>query len=719
LNSLPNPNVPDKNKDEAYHKQALISICGNALTSGYIANCSAIDENYKYYNNLQNSADKFRYLQESDTGETYPATWFSLNQIRSKLRVVVGELMQRGYNFNVKAINKEAKSRKIKAMEEMRVDMRLQPIAAQLSEYSGLPLAEQGPMPEDDEELEKFYDRDYRELAELIIYYSLKFLANRNYWNIERKAAFLDVLIAGKCIIKNEIVGGMPIARRVDPRDCFHDPHATDDLLRDATYWGERRYMSLADAAERYGLGLDELKNLAVNYDDWVKGRGQRNSLSFSFPQEYSGLDWFKSDGGSIRVLVLEACWQDTKDINQKVWIDKYGNEQRKPTRSQKSKEGDFEVQKKRVKVWRTATLIGGTILRRWGLVPNQQRDTSLERLQDVEPPYVGLTPDYTDNTVVSIVDQVKSLQNLKDIFAYNMQTVVSVAGVPGFVYDVAQAPKDWTPEQVVYYLKKTGIAFINSKQSGAPAQFNQFQRIDLSLSASISKYLELIAWCDNQIDLISGINDARQGVIQGASQAVGVTRAALLQSNMTTAPLFGLFDIFCSRVWNQQARLVKIAWKNKAKFAPIIGDIGFDFLKKDIDLVDDFAVFVEATPQLLDDVTTFQQLIMAGLSSGSISLLNALTLMREKDVTIGIEKLRKVIEEAEEKALAQQQAMMQQQEVIKAQNQQNMLRANQMSQQAALENQFKVQQLKGQQAVQQELLTQRGNLLEKTVENT
>jgi D-ribose pyranose/furanose isomerase RbsD len=377
----------------------------------------------------------------------------------------------------------------------------------------------------------------------------------------------------------------------------------------------------------------------------------------------------------------------------------------------------EFEIEKKRIKIWRQGTLVGGTILKKWGIMPNQQKDNSLELLHEAEPPYVGLIPDYVDGVAVSIVDQIKSLQNLKDIFAYNMQNVVAVAGVPGFVYDVAQAPKDWEPEQVVYYLKKTGIAFINSKQNGTPAQFNQFQRIDLSLSQSVDKYLSLINWCDSQIDLISGINEARQGVVQGASQAVGVTRSALLQSNMTTAPLFGLFDIFCSRVWNQQARLVKMTWAKKAKYAPIIGDVGVNFLKEDVDLVDDFAIFVESTPKMLDDVAQFQQLIMTALNAGKLDFLQAMTLLKEKDVFIGIEKFRKMSEDAEEKAMQQQQQLMEQQEMMKQEGQQRMLEANQMSQQASLQNQQALQQMKGQQAVQQELLSQRGEFLKETID--
>jgi len=173
---------------------------------------------------------------------------------------------------------------------------------------------------------------------------------------------------------------------------------------------------------------------------------------------------------------------------------------------------------------------------------------------------------------------------------------------------------------------------------------------------------------------------------------------------------------LFCSRVWNQQARLVKITWANKNKYAPIIGDVGVDFLKQDLDLVDDFAVFIESKPELLDNIAQFQQLVMAALQSGSLDLLQALTLLKEKDVVIGMEKLRRMMDEQQDKQMQQQQQMMMQQEALRAENQQRMLEANQMSQQASLQNQQSLQQMKGEQAIKEELVRQRGELLKETV---
>src|SRR5690606_23854152 len=115
----------------------------------------------------------------------------------------------------------------------------------------------------------------------------------------------------------------------------------------------------------------------------------------------------------------------------------------------------------------------------------------------------------------------------------------------------------------------------------------------------------------------------------QGASQAVGVTRSALLQSSLITAPLFNLFDEFSTRVWNYQAKLVKIAFpENPERFAPIIGDVAIDFLTNDVHLdLNDYGVYVTVTPALLDDLNSFQQIVMSALQAGAVDFKSALVL--------------------------------------------------------------------------------------------
>jgi hypothetical protein len=220
----------------------------------------------------------------------------------------------------------------------------------------------------------------------------------------------------------------------------------------------------------------------------------------------------------------------------------------------------------------------------------------------------------------------------------------------------------------------------------------------------------------DMEMDAVSGINEARQGTIQGASQLASVTQSSLLQSSLTTAAYFKLFEQFSTNVWNQIARLVKIAWAGKERFAAIIGDSGVNFLKEDIGLdLNDYAVFVQETPRLLDDLTSFHQIVMAGVQSGEVKLADALGLLMEKDVKTGILKFEKITRKREQEKMAQQaaqeQQLLAQQQQGQMAAQQKMAEFNQQTADRAAQTAQQTQQAKNQGAITQTLVKGRIDL--------
>ena len=163
---------------------------------------------------------------------------------------------------------------------------------------------------------------------------------------------------------------------------------------------------------------MEELKEASQNYSEFIKYNAKaqsvrRNKLDIEFPSiAGSGLNWFEDTNTGLRVLVLEACWVDYKTIKNKISEDNYGTEHFKEiSDASQDKEG---VVSKRVKVWRTGTLIGGTKLVNWGMVKNQPRD--VDNLSETYPPYCAFIPHFVNGRAVSIVEQLQSLQNLKDI---------------------------------------------------------------------------------------------------------------------------------------------------------------------------------------------------------------------------------------------------------------------------------------------------------------
>jgi len=449
----------------------------------------------------------------------------------------------------------------------------------------------------------------------------------------------------------------------------------------------------MPEAIEHYALTKEEIELIKNS----TKSDANLTNSVTSFNQDFiSSKDnqilYYKQEAGELRVLVVTGYWADTKSYNHKISKDQYGTEHIK--RVQDTEKGD-NIEKRRIKIWRKGTIVGGRVLKDWGEMENQPRDR--DNLCETYPPYVACIPFYMNGVGVSIVQLLKPLQDLKDITMYNISLAMSRAGAKGFVYDLAQLPDDMSIEQVIKYLKVVGIGLIDSKKDGLPSNFNQFQQFDMSISESVNQYIGIMNMIDAEMDAISGINEARQGVSQGASQAVGVTQSLLLQSNLSTAPLEKLYRIFASRCFSRQAKLVKIAWAGKEKFAPIIGDVGVDFLKDDLDLdLQDYGVFVEEIPPLIDDLNSFRQFVMAALQSGNLEFIDALELMQEKDLKIATKKYRKAVQAKQDRDMQHEQEMQAQQAEQQAQLQQSQAQMDAQTQQQALQAQQNAEQLKG-----------------------
>ena len=669
------PDLNTKNKNEEWHKQYVQAIVKNSINASYDLFNSSVTELYNYYNGTQSSED-WKFLQESEDGDVLPAKWINYNRIRTKVNLLLGEMAEKGFEIVSKSVNSGSKSRKLEEKRALLTQVKINKDLQELEAGLPLPISEPN-IPESEEEVEDYFEYEYVDIFEKIMSQAIKFCGER--YNLEslRMELFRDIVVAMRCFVKSEIDGDIPKLRRIDPRNMVFDSTAEDPFLSDSTFFGEVNYMSIADVAEKYDISKDELKELYEN----SKGHNALGSRTSTFElNNGTTVSAFRSEGDELKVLVFNAVWQDVKPFNYKESKDKYGNEHLKLLGSKEEKDKEnSKVTKKNIKIWRKGTLIANTIIKEWGEVENSPRQ--IDDISHTPCPYIGVIPGWINQKSVSIVEQLQGLQDLKNIAFYNIQLAMARAGGAGFIYDISQIPEGWAPEEVIKYLKNTGIAFIDSKADGTQNTFNQFSKIDLSLSPSIQYYLEISRILDQEMDSVSGINEAREGTIASASQTVGVTQSALIQSNLKTRMLYSYFDSFMNSALNHQAGLVKIAWANKEVFAPIIGDIGVDFLSNDIDVdLQDYAIFIEYIPSILRDQQSLQGLVMAAMQSQQISLIDAMKILREKDIVMAINKFEKSIMRREKQQQAAMMAQQQQEHQFQAQQQQAQIAAQEAS---------------------------------------
>lgn len=682
------PRLDSKEKGLKYHEAFGRAIINHCINDSYANDYRLWEECYNFLENGTNG-DLTQHLQKNEDGTQNNAYWISLNGVPAKIDLLLGELEARGYEIKVKALNKEAISRKLEEKERLRVERRLQPVMQEIEAQTGMPTSPDEYIPQTEKELDEYIDLNFKDKAEIIMESALKYLAKKNGWDEERRLLFRDVLATGRCFVRNEIVKGVPRARRVSPLQMVVDPSCKTDTLEDATYFGEIEYMSIASAAERYNLSEDEIQQVYTSYNQWMTagaGTAQNSADSYAFRTIANNrLKWFKEIDGQLRVLVIRAVWDDYKILQHKNEVnEKYGTEHLQEITDKVRNRDASKIITNKMEVWRQCTIIGGKIVREAGECVNQAR--SLNDLEVAEPPYKGWIPNFATGRGVSKVEQMASIQLMKDITMYNMSVAMTRAGAKGMSFDLAKVPAGWSPEQVMKYMRVFGVMFFNSKEAQFQVgQGDGFKEFDMTLSDSIAQYLEIMRFHDNEMDKISGVSPERQGVLPGSSTSPTAQQSALTQSNLITAPYYNGFMRFNERVLNQQAKLAAIVFAHSPElFAPIIGDTGVDFLKEHLDLeLQEYGAFVSAMPPMFADRRYLEGALNIVLQGDPTFVNDYLAIMMEQDLSVAVRKfqrksaLRKIYAEQQAQAQAQQeQALQERVAALEAQSQQQALQA-------------------------------------------
>lgn len=688
--TLPELNLPDKEKDEIWHKDYAVSIANRVWDGAYDYWNDRIDENFNFFDGRE-SLDKYDFITENENGDSLPAIYTRFNKVRTLIKSLTGELEVAGYTVDVCGINKEFKVSKLDLRNEVIAQIHTMADMMELQMNSGLPTAEPLPegMPQTEKEVDEWFQKGYKTKEEKAIKAILKALAEKYNWEALRVTLFRDVLIAGYCVAKTEIINGLPKYRRIHPKTFIYDTSCEDEFMLDSTYRGEVRWMSMADAAATYNLTLEERKQIEDSY----------NSLPYNVRGRYR---WYDSN----KVAVVYAEWEDVKKKKAKKSVDKYGNVHYKRVDERKNKGKDIVTRE--YKIIRKCTVLGGEIVRDWGEDENMIR--SVDDITDTQSSYTIFSPSYGNGNMVSEVDQIKGIQEQKNIALYHVQRALAISGSRGFAFDVSQLPDGWEVEDAMAQLKSSGVMFYNSFEDGIQKPNSPVHEMDLSLNNSIMTYINLAQYYDQEMNAITGITPERQGVVNAGSKAA-VTNAAIYQSNVMTTHLFSGFHKFCSMVFTKLAGLAKIvASENEEYFSQLAGDDVWFFLQQGVDLAsNDMAVFIKERPKMLNDSQAFNEMIRVMVSSGQLDPVSAFRLQQEEDIDYAIDKLEKM--QAEKAAIEHQRQMEAQAQAEQMRQQGEMQKMQQEQAHTAAQEQAKAQRIDQTQAYQNQYRQQQAQL--------
>lgn len=705
--------VADSKKDEAWHRAyagALLRWIGNQNID-----LLAMQASMNYYNGTQGT-EAYRFLQRSEDGSALPAPFVNYNFVKTMVDQLVGEMSKKGVAQSVVALNKEAYSRKQEKRRQFIIATKLRPFFEAIqaetgvdlgaAEFSTSPLEPAIPIPDSLEEIDDYFQRNFKETSEIVLQRVLDAYWVRNKWERLFPQVFRNVPIMGRTFVKVENVNGEPFIRKVDPRCVVFDPNCNDDFLGGAQWIAEVRMVGLSDLAAQYNLSPENIRKLETTSSPLTSNNMLLNAWNWGRASTWN--DRY-NDGRSV--MVLEAQWYDTKEIRFELVYDELGlpvvremeddpdtleNKDRYEEVSELEVEAEVDRRdeiivsgdeeaievmqeektkfiRRRIRIVRKFVIAEDNVVLEWGEADDTIRYSS--NLSECQFSYCGYLPHYIDGRNVSMVHLVKALQDFKNYNYYNITLSIARAGAKGVFYNVDFLPEGYTLNQIIHHLKNSGIVPYSGGDEAVQGSGAMTQAYDLTISNNVTALININAVLEQEIARISGVSPDRMGQVQSGEQAVGVTQIAIVQSSMNTEYLFKGFREFVSEVFT---KVVNMAAQNKdviVNLSDYIGDAANVFLDNYEEYATDYyGVSVTGQPQIVDDRTMLVNFVQTAVQQGAISVTDAFEILADPDPAAAARRLERKIRRKEKEAqqIQMQQMQMQAQQQMQMQQMQN-----------------------------------------------
>ena len=606
---FPRQNIPDNQKDEAWHKDCVDFFLQQQQTEKYVSNKTKDYENYLIASGEFNK-DQFKYITDM-YGMTAPARLVNYPLIQNKLDLLAGELITQPLQYTVNVINRNAIRRKTEELVAIAAETILKPERRKIEEVTKTPIPDEDLGEEIPKDVESFMKMNFRTNVEKQVSVGLKYLIDR--WDIKSifKRGFYDLEITNKEFYRTYIKNRTPYVERLDPRQMIYDEDGDKESLQDSLYAGVDNWYTVNEIMDRFDLTakeVDKLEELAGQKSQWYNDNNANNS-------------YISPDGSNgLRIRVVDMQWKSIKMMNYKVSPNKFDPESdylKMLPDDYKPKAGE-KIVKRAITEVRQCIKIGHEMVIQYGAKPNQIRYE--ENYANTKLDFYGVIRNNFSGTTLSVVDALKNIQLLYNIVMFHIDSALARSGGKAIVYDVSQKPKNVPLSDVMYHAKNSGLIMINSKQEGGQLNtFNQWKDIDFTLSNSVSQMINLKMMLEETADKITGITASRAG-INKTSDAVGVNERSVMQSTLITAPLFDIHFKVVSEVLQGLANLMKFCWGEDGYMVNVFGDMGYEIFNIDKAIsYDEYGIFVKNSSKELERKQTMMGLISNFSSTGSL----------------------------------------------------------------------------------------------------
>jgi len=604
--------------------------------------------------------------------------WTPVPVLPKFVDIVVNGMQDR--EFSVKAYAQDAlsQSKRSKYQQMIEGQMVAKPMLETIQKKTGVnPFTmEPDELPQTDDELKLYMQLNYKPAIEIAEEEAISTIFESNKYNDIRKQLDYDLTVLGVSVAKHEFLPGDGVRLKyVDPANVVYS-YTEDPHFKDCFYWGEIKTVPITELIKidptLTNNDLEEISSYAQSWFDY-----------FNVAQYYQN-DIFYKDTATL----MYFNYKSTKKVTYKRKVKDNGNVtmvEKDDTFNppiEMQEEGNFEKVQKTVDVWYEGVMVMGTnIILKWDLMENMVRPQSAT--QHAIPNYVAVAPRMYKGVIESLVRRMIPFADLIQITHLKLQQVIARV-VPDGVFIDADGLNEvdlgtgnaYNPEDALRLYFQTGSVIGRSyTQEG---DFNQARTPikELQSSSGASKTQMLLSNYNhylNQIRLVTGLNEARDGSTPDPNSLVGLQKLAALNSNVATRHILdGSLYIYRSLAEATTYRVADILQYAdfKEEFINQIGKYNVSILNDINDLyIYDFGIFIELAPDE-EQKQQLEQNIQMALSKGDINLEDAIDIREIKNLKLANQllKMKRVSKQERDEKMAMQKQAMQSQQQLKSQ---------------------------------------------------
>lgn len=629
---------------------------------------------YDLYNSIYNEKDLLYVTNPFKQKDGFPATAQDYNIIKPKIDLLLGEETKRPFNFKVVRTSDNATSEMQEKAKQMLTDYIMGMITANMGQEEAIRFQQAIQSGEilPPEQIQKYLNKDYKDIVETTAYHSLNYLKNKLNITHEFYKGWKDALIAGEEIYYVGIVNGDPYLERVNPLYFSYDQSADLEFIHDSDWCCRKMIMSATEIYDRFydKMSESQLNELLEMIEDTSRGginpEMRKSSLDYPHIKTHS-INSLNSNPfeGSDNINVWHCCWKSFKKIGFITYQDPETGEIDEVQVDESYKVTGFELNVEWswiIEVWEGYRVGEDLYI---GIQPLEYQHISADNLNSQKLPYTGVVYNNTNSSPRSLVSMMKPLQYMYIVLWYRLELAMARDKGKVPVIDVTQIPKSMGIDvnKWMHYLGALGVAFINpyeegwdipGREGGKPSQFNQFTSLDLTMASTIDQYINLMNKIEDMVSEISGVSKQREGSI-ASNELVGNVERSVVQSAHITEPWFWVHNQVKREALTMLLDTSKVAWKgNKRCLHYILDDATRAFISLSDDFFyEDMDIFVDDTTKNQQQVEALKQLMQPAMQNGA-SLLDIAEIITMDNISM----IKGRLEEIEQKRMEQQQQM-------------------------------------------------------------